>query len=198
MAEDVTIVWFVVMVHIHRHDCIRSIIRRRISILMHIPNENHSIVINGLAACGDIHSFTCIVNSGIDLLLITITIEVYIRIITVLSAEKSNILFNIVFIKHHIVILVADVCSSTPVGFNGNSRHAIRHVEIGSLREYPVTATSSIKIFVGAVAVGKVETSPRVRLRVCTLTSSCHAGNLPTSHHPITSIVSCTNIVVVR
>ena len=64
--------------------------------------------------------------------------------------------------------------------------------------EDAITAASTIKILVGAVAVGEVIGRSIGTCGEGTWRTTCDADNLPTGHYTVASIIVGSNIVIVR
>ena len=102
-----------------------------------------------------------------------------------------------------IQVLIGDVRRRTPVGFNGDGAHAVRHVEVGTLREH--TSTDAVQVFIGTLAVGKVIVRVILRARgwivgdcIRITIHSGDAGNLPSGNDLVARVVLGAYVVVVR
>ena len=153
-----------------------------------------------------------IAHSSIDHLIITIDrIRIPIRIARDLINSTHS--FDIIgsthsLIIHHIRIRIRHIHALGPIGFYRNTRHALRHIPVGTLIEH--TTTDAIQVFVGTFTISEVircregDISVLINTR-CGITTPTEASrsardgcNLPTCHHTVFSVVACTHIIIVR
>ena len=196
MVVNHTVVWFVVVVLIDRHQGERlGVVVQRHIVLVEVTNQHDCPIINRRAGNTaysisyiGIYFLTLIGGGAVDLF----TCNRY-----VLSSIAGAIYLIVVRVGHESGI--------GPVRLDGDASHPVRYVEIGTLREHTITASSSINVFVGTFTIGEVITAPCVGSSICAWSTACHTGNLPTGHNFTLSIltrplciVTFTYVIVIR
>ena len=170
---------------------IRNTIQRSCRILVVVAYQHHGIVVNS----------TVLYNAqGINGTIITryfIIHRLFIKGSWTIACHGDTI-FGSTTISH-IIIGIAEVSRLSPIGFNGDGSHSIRHFPIGTLAKD--ATTHNIEILVGTGAIHKVPVRGIVRCGseiASTRSATIDFDNLPTCHHTIMGVVARTNLVIVR
>ena len=145
-TPDERIIWFIVTIKIYGSNSIWFPISKSLSIstiFMIIAYKHHSIVVDSMTTLR-VKSCYSIDNTCIDFLIVSIKSTCTISVYLSTSYIRNIIWSSHICIINNIGILIGNIRCLSPIRFNGNFSHALRHVPISTLVKYTIAAISSI------------------------------------------------------